>query len=482
MTRDSSNPTRPPSLDHSSPKKRAKGKEEKPEIRKEGKGHGPPIVAPPSAPASEGAALSPSKTLLFLGCSLILFLIVHVTADKLGGFSEMAAHLAPAFGFPVATNELILAYVASFKGILFLCAVAVLFFPIFKDTRRILDDLEVRDVFRPLAAALLAFILLHCLVFHFGNAYMGDIYANRSLNPFAQNTDWYNKRLLMPALAHILFFRDYWLYYVFFNLIFLLFLGLLYSWVKEKALLSFWQFLSLATCSFAIYQCQSPGYPDVLVFVFFMLVMHQGFSQDAKLSLLLLALVTHETSLFVGVVLAWRYLERDHRIAYLIGLGIYGVAWAAAYGFVMPALLTSHNYRGRSGLQWVALHPDAELLGIFMAFKAVWLLPIGAALLAACRRWYAEVWFILACVAAGLFMTLLGLDTSRLVGFGFPGVLVAICVIRQGLSEKVCNRFLSIVLLANLLIPSWCVGLNAWIVVHPGLYNAWWLWLRALST
>jgi hypothetical protein len=463
-------------------KKRAKGKQEKPGAGKHDKGHGQPMATLAPAPASEATALGLSKMLLFLSCSLILFLIVHVTADKLGGFSEKIAHLAPAFGFPVANTELVLAYVASFKGILFLCTVAVLSFPILKDTQRVLGNMEVRDVFRPLAAALFAFILLHLLVFYFGNAFMGAAYAQRSLNPFAQNTDWYNKRLLMPALAHILFFRDQWLYYVFFNLIFLLFLGLVYSWVKEKAMLNFWQFLSLATCSFAIYQCQAPGYPDVLFFVFFMLVMHQGFSQDAKLALLLLALVAHESSVFVGVILAWRYLERDHKIVYLLGLGIYGVVWAAAYGFVMTALLTNHNYRGRSGWEWLVLRPASELLGIFMAFKAVWVLPIVGTVLAVRHRLHAEACFITACVAAGLFMTLLGLDTSRLVGFGFPGVLIAICVIRQGLPEKVSNRLFSIVFLANLLIPSLYVGLNCWIEVKPGLYDFWWWCLRTMST
>jgi len=44
---------------------------------------------------------------------------------------------------------------------------------------------------------------------------MGQEYAIRSLAPFNQISDWYHKRLLMPALAHTLFFRGEWLYYTF---------------------------------------------------------------------------------------------------------------------------------------------------------------------------------------------------------------------------------------------------------------------------
>jgi hypothetical protein len=275
----------------------------------------------------------------------------------------------------------------------------------------------------------------------------------------------------MPAIAHVLFFRGGWLYYLFSSLIFLLFLAVLNSWVKENTPLRFWQFLSLSTCSFVVFQCHFAGYPDILVFTFFVLVMHRGFSQDAKLSLLVLALVAHEASLFVGMVLAWRYLESGYRAAYFLSLGIYGAVWAASYGFEVPTLLASHNVDGMSAWEWVAAAPRAELLGIFMGFKAVWLLPILAVLLAVRHGWYADASFILASVAAGVFLTFLAVDTSRIVGFGFPGVLAAFCTIRHGLPERAATRILSIVLLANLVIPSFYVGLNSWIFVRPGLYG-----------
>lgn len=428
-----------------------------------------------SSAAIPGEPFRLSTGLLYLGCCLILFLIVHLTMDRLVPLLQAVSQLPSLFGLPVADGQRFLFYVPSLKGMLFLCSTAVLALPIMKDVRRMLADSDLRRILASLAAAVCALILLNGLIFTLENKYMGVEYAARTLNPFAQNADWFNKRLFMPALAHILFFRDQWLFYLFSNLIFLLFLALLYAWVKENGQFRFWQFFSLSTCSFAIFQCQSPGYPDILVFTFFLLVMYHGFSQNAKLAMLLLALVTHEASLFVGVVLAWRYLDWDRRVVYVISLVMYGVIWLGAYGFALPALVASHNVRGRTTLQWIALRPGTELLGIFLSFKAVWVLAIVGAVLAVRRRWNADAGFILASLAGGLGITLLAVDTSRVAAYGFPGVLAAIAVIRHGLPEKISRWLFSIVLLVNLVIPSFYVGLNCWIDTRPGLYKAlWW--------
>jgi hypothetical protein len=71
----------------------------------------------------------------------------------------------------------------------------------------------------------------------------------------------------------------------------------------------------------------------------------------------------------------------------------------------------------------------------------------------------------------GIFMTFVGVDTSRLMGFAFPGLLLAIRTIRHQMAPRAAERTLAIVFAANLLIPSFYVGLNTGIVLRPGLYE-----------
>jgi hypothetical protein len=79
--------------------------------------------------------------------------------------------------------------------------------------------------------------------------------------------------------------------------------------------------------------------------------------------------------------------------------------------------------------------------------------------------------FIAGCVFAGVLITILGVDTSRHMAVAFPGVLVALETIREHMPRDPANRILSIVFSANMIIPSFYVGLNMGIVWRPGLYK-----------
>jgi hypothetical protein len=394
----------------------------------------------------------------FWGSIIGLFLLCHMTRDVV---ARLATQPGAGFRF----------YLPSFKGMVFLTSVGVLVHPIVTDTRRIFATARKSIICNTLAVSAGIAVLLAFLVFHPGNDSMGDRYAEKSLAPFEQDTGWYNKRLLMPAMAHILFFRGNWLYYVFSNLIFLLFLSVLYSWLRNHTGVKPWHFLSLSTCSFVIFQYQFPGYPDALVYTFFVLVMIPAFTQKSKLCFLLLALVAHETSLFMGSILACRYLDLGYRLRFLTALILYGVIWVTAYDFNIRAVFENHHARGMSGIDWVFLAPRAELLGVFIAFKAIWLLLILAIILAMRYQSYRDAMFIAGCVGVGVLMTFLGVDTSRHMGVAFPGVLVALETIRSHMPRQAATRTLSSIFAANLLIPSFYIGLNTGIVLRPGLYK-----------
>jgi len=282
----------------------------------------------------------------------------------------------------------------------------------------------------------------------------------------------------MPALGHILFFRGDWLYFIFGLLTTVCFLAALQMWLARHSPLPFWQFLSLCTCSFVIYQFEFPGYPDILAFLFFLLVISDQFTQRSKVAALTLALVTHEASMFVGIVLAWRYLKRRYLVSYMLLLGFYGFVWLTAFGFSVDKLLSSHNLDGLSGIQWLFKNPRAEALGIFVAFKGVWLLIILAVLLDIWQRQWERGLFVSLVCSMGVGLTFLAVDTSRMVGWAFPGALVSLEAIRERLAPRTTSRVLSAVFCVNLVVPSFYVGLKVGGVVQRGIYS----WVHQLMS
>lgn len=281
----------------------------------------------------------------------------------------------------------------------------------------------------------------------------------------------------MPAMAYILFFRGNWLYYLFFLGLTVGLIALLLQWNKENGRLNAWQFLSLCTSSFVLFQFQSPGYPDILVFIFFLLVMQDGFNKDAKLSMLILALATHEASLLVGAVLAWRYLSRGKFIAFISSLAVYTGIGLIASGFHIEAL-NRYNVSDMPGIEWVLRAPLKELLGVFIAFKALWGVIFAGIALGIRHKFHREAKFIIFTTLAGLLMTFLAIDTSRMMGFAFPGLLIALSVIRQTLPRRTIQRFYASIFLLNIVIPSFSVELNAQVGFAPGLYQRVYAWLE----
>jgi hypothetical protein len=416
-----------------------------------------------------------SSGIFYFGATLLLALVVHLTQDRIGGLVDSIPILANS-KFLQPKSEMMLEYVPSMKGMVFLFSVLVLSVPLVKDLRQNPRPSRLRGAFTPFIPVITV-ILLGILVFQPGSRSLGAEYARIARDPFDQHSGIFNTRLLMPALAHILFFRGNWLYYAFSMLLTTGFLAQLYSWFEEHCPLPFWQFLSLGTCSFVIFQYQNAGYPDILVFFFFLLVMRKNSSQETKLSALLLALIAHESSVFLGVVLAWRYLERRNFIIYLISVAAYTLVWFGVTGFHPHTIFSSREVAGESSIVWLMRSPALEFLGIFAAFKALWILLIAGIFLALSRRRFTEASLIVAALAAGIVMSVLAVDTSRLMGFAFPGLLAAVVVIKQTLAEKSANRLIAIVFLLNLIIPSVYVGSNIGVEWSPGLYSILYQWL-----
>jgi hypothetical protein len=159
--------------------------------------------------------------------------------------------------------------------------------------------------------------------------------------------------------------------------------------------------------------------------------MSPGFSQRSKTSFLVLALITHEASLFIGSLLAWRFLNKKHFTFYLMALALYASVWLVGFRVSLESLLSSHNVDGMSGVEWVFQNPKAAALGIFMAFKILWILPLLAVIIDSRERQWGRVIFIGLGSTTGVLLAFLAADTSRMVGWAFPAILMSLETIRS---------------------------------------------------
>lgn len=387
---------------------------------------------------------------------MTLFLIVHLTTDKLRMLTV-----------PPHSIDSLLLNMPVAKLLLFIPALALVTFPVAADLGR---SVKANPGMKSLWWSLLFVVLLLCLVWQTGNASMGETYAGISLHPFAQPGSVYSRRLLMPAIAHILFIRGDLAYYLFSMSLTAAFIALLHNWCIKNTSLKNWQIFSLCTSSFVLFSFQFPGYPDVLFFILMILAMAKGLGQKSRLTLLILALLVHESSVFICPLLALRYLDRERMYHYVAAVSLYFMVFFAAHGFNVHAVFGMHAVQSKSGLDWVLGFPVYEMLGLAFAWKAFWLVAAVATFHALRGKNYRDGFFIPAAMFSGILVTFLAVDTSRLAGFAFPGMLVSLTV----LSAPDCaatSRSMAYLYLLNIIIPSVYVGLNTGIIAREGIYG-----------
>lgn len=410
---------------------------------------------------------------------LALFLIVHLTASRIDWVLRRWSR-SSILPLITANADLIRSYAPTVKTAIFICAVVILCIPIMMDVYKKLRSSKFREIALGFLGAILISFLLYVLVFRPMTDSMGTNYAIIARSPFAQDSGVHNKRLLMPALAYLFHLRDFQPYYIFSAVLTIAFIALLLHWTRDHAPLSIWQVFSLCTCSFVIFQYQYGGYPDILVYILFILVMLDYTSPSSKFSLLILALLTHEASVLIGSILAWRYLDRKSFVLYILAVLLYGLVWFWVSGQDVDVMLRGHKVEGLSGLAWFTNVPLKELIGVLVAYKAIWIIFFISLRVSVQKHMFRDMLFILACVGAGIFMTVLGVDTSRLMGFAFPGFLIALALVYKHFDSVNSRRILSLIFLLNLILPSFNIGLNGGIEFFPGLYRVFYGWMAGL--
>jgi hypothetical protein len=398
-----------------------------------------------------------------------LFLVAHIKIEYLLHLFQETS-LSNVFHTPQQNSLAVQSVITPIRGILMIYSLTVLIHPILVGILDAENGVSFLFDKKHLHEIVLILILLF-VIFPPGelNGFPKE-FANTSFVMFSRvSTVTYHYRILLPALAHILFFRGDLFYLVFSFICTILFIFILRYWFENnKVQVSIWQFVSLGTLSFVYLQIQSPGYPDVLVNIFILLAFTCKLNLHAKLSLFALSLATHEGSMFMWFALALLLFD-SKGLAHFLAVSCLYIALFLYSNDGIAGLLAIREVDGTSVLKWVLDYPLREIAGMFFGLKALWGIVIAAIVFLASQKRHREVFPIIAILIAGVAMTFFGVDTSRLFGWAFMAVLLGWKILENaGGRWKV---ILNTVLIINLLIPTVNVILTIEPYVVHGLYS-----------
>jgi hypothetical protein len=367
----------------------------------------------------------------------------------------------------MSRNDWVIRFSSPVRGIILIASIAAMILVIFND----MDWQTYQLIHWPSwKTSLLGFFVLSVLFIPRGLIGWAQEYGDTSLVLFTKLGEINNKsRFLMPALAHIFFFRGNFFYYIFSLLCnFLLLHSILMWFARNEVPLPFWQFISLATLSFVSFNFYFPGYPDVLVHLFLLLALALPVGEKGYLMFFALSLATHEASLFIWVVLTLFLFGRQTWIKFFFIVALYFFLRLSSYGFELSVAFAPQMVGELTPLQWLEQNSGQEFLGLFFAFKALWIFVVAAIYFLTLQRKWKDALLLISLVIASVFITIFGIDTSRLAGWAFLAVLFSWKVLVDLKDKKIANMLNGVNLL-NLLLPSYYVSLN-FVFLPAGLY------------
>jgi hypothetical protein len=225
----------------------------------------------------------------------------------------------------------------------------------------------------------------------------------------------------------------------------------------------------VGSCQFVFYNAMLPGYPDQLVYILGLAAVLYARTAGARLVLFGAALLAHEALalvVFLPLVL-FRFPPRE--LALHLGLiALYGASWLVGQGGNLAAAIAAQTTSGEQRPAALLLaRPALVPLAALVALKWLWL-SLGATLVHAARNGEARAAGYLALAALLPLATApFGLDLSRL----FAANVIAALLGLAGFARIASPRAFTALIAANLLTPSFYVGLNTGPIASGGLYG-----------
>jgi hypothetical protein len=453
---------------------------------------------------------------LFWVAVLSAFAIASAATPKISAAVSKLLQVVPeAFSknlFPISTDmqrasQQITEHVfVPLKELLFLLSLLTIAYPIIRCVSKSPNLWRRLGSKHTVLTALTLFLLLSLLVFPYsyprglhshpsGLSGMGQLFGQMSLAPFQENNPMLYKRLLKPAIAHFIHLDGYVRYY-FFSLICTYILILLTVAFAETKLLpsesgddhlhspyptvKWLIYLSLMTSSFMFTDFQWPGYSDQLSFILLLLMATIPMNPQARLATLALCLVNHDGIALASVPVILCCFPKKERVTALLGVGLFYVVVAAGYGFSVYGAFQGQQTISDSGSGpvWQAALQDPRFFvaSLFFTYKLLWIAPALAVAILWNQKDKATSTAIVSITFFPVLLTLIAWDTTRVAGFGWLGLLIALGVLMREWDRqpKVYQYALLALISANLLIPSYNVVLgfkdSFSKYPYPGLY------------
>lgn len=303
-------------------------------------------------------------------------------------------------------------------------------------------------------------------------------------SPFTMVSEIGYRRMLMPALAHYLGLTRMVDYYLFSQLVAVSVIALLVLFLREQVpVTNRWPaaarlllYASLCSGSWYVFNAQMPGYPDILLFGLLLLLLLVPMPAPARLTLVALAMITHEGALFGLVPLVLAVFPRRERLPALILIGTYVALWLLSYGPGLRAGLAGHDVVGEASHRGAYLsHPQVALAGVFLAWKLLWFPALAWLALALRAGPLFGRLTAAALVLLPLSMLAIAWDTTRLAAFGFAGMLLILAAMGRRWLGPRPGALVWLLLGANLLIPPNNIVLarveTAYDYPYPGAYR-----------
>lgn len=296
---------------------------------------------------------------------------------------------------------------------------------------------------------------------------MGVGYAAFSVEPFSSTDHSYQlyQRLMMPALAYFLQFKDAVMFHLFSLVITgVCIFGIQLFFETRKSPLSLLEIVSLSTVCVVATQFQSPGYPESLVIVSALVVVTIPLNSFARIAVAIFALFVHESSVLLFGAIALLYFTKEEKQLYVAAFFLYALCWITSFGFDIEQLVAVRNVGGMGGIEWLLAHPLREILGIVISYKVLWII-----LIIVIKHFPAHLKSFLVLLLPGIIATVIAVDTTRLLALSFLPFLFAMEYSKR---YNLLSSSRSVLLhILNIIIPSVYIGLNSGIVFFDGVYQ-----------
>ena len=464
--------------------------------------------------SSTGKELIPQK--IFWLAVVVIFSVVHLPKDRLYNFIAKVLESLPTSLFEALFNKndpqhlaahymaggIVNKLVIPLKEFLFLIAFLVIISPLIRAIwreRHFWKKFKIKEI---TISALGVFLILSLLVFpgglnssKFGLLGMGPAYGRMSLNPFAENTGWYYRRLLKPAIAHFINLDGSIRYYLFsllgtYILIFLI-LAFVESKIskeqteyekKDKNLsprIRFLFYVSVATSSYLITDFLWPGYADQLSFILILLMGCIPMTSQERLVIVALCMVNHEASAFSLVPIIFFCFPKQERIQAFLLMSLYFGIWFASYGLRVDNALAMNTVKtdDTTSLQLFIDNFGYALVGVFFSYKLFWIIFLYVAWMLWEQNDRSTLVGIIGITLFPALILPVAWDTTRLMGLGCFGMLITLVILidEQRKISRLYRHLLFTSIYVNIIIPSYSIVLERQESFgnypYPGLYR-----------